>query len=372
MFRNPAVIGVNVKSPNVVAGGPPDRMLQDLGNNIGNILFTESLYSVLRNSRRSTYHFASIDFAGCDVVVVAAANWMNSHSDFGALAKRLEQARLPVVICGIGAQVSPGEKIPSLKDGTLRLIQLAAESSKAISVRGDFSCDVLDEYGIKNVISTGCPSLLLAGASGPKLREDSTFSTSDVTLHATRHLFNRSEDGFQNYLYRQALRLGSDIVLQSELADIYCALDVNLDESKRGVTEEIFASAYGEESVLIKSYLRTHGKVFVRLSDWVEYLITKKFCIGSRVHGTIASLIAGTPAVLMAHDKRTEEMAIRMGLPFVLEKDVDTSRPLDPKNYYDAEKFKAFVTHYDSYRRNFISFFDTVGLPFDFEFSGVV
>ncbi len=42
----------------------------------------------------------------------------------------------------------------------LRLMKIASEWSDYISVRGDYSAEVLAHYGIDNVTITGCPSLL--------------------------------------------------------------------------------------------------------------------------------------------------------------------------------------------------------------------
>ena len=44
------------------------------------------------------------ELAGRDVVVLAAANWINSYDDFGWLANRLERIKLPVLLVGVGAQ----------------------------------------------------------------------------------------------------------------------------------------------------------------------------------------------------------------------------------------------------------------------------
>lgn len=42
----------------------------------------------------------------------------------------------------------------------LRLMKIASEWSDSISVRGDYSAEVLAHYGIDNVTITGCPPLL--------------------------------------------------------------------------------------------------------------------------------------------------------------------------------------------------------------------
>lgn len=371
MYERPAVLGINANSKNIASKASTERMLQDFGNNIGNMIFSESLFTVLQNAKRCEFHFSRQELEDCDVVVIAAANWVNPYSDFGDLAARIEASGLPVIISGIGAQISDGNTLPPLKPGTMRLLKLASESSKAISVRGEFSCEILSSYGIKNVVATGCPSLLLAGQKGPKLRLTGNLGISDVVMHATRHLYGKPNK-FQNYLYKEAFRLKTDIILQSELVDMFCVYNSQVDESKALLYEEILKLTYNEDLVAVKNYLQHHGKIQTTFSEWIQYLFGKKFCIGSRVHGTIASLIAGTPAVLITHDTRTEELANKMALPFVRQTEIDTDCPFDIFSYYDCTKFDKFVANYSTYYNGFLNFFESVGLSLNKEFEGVL
>lgn len=369
MYKKPAVLGTDAIEPNVINRMSPQRRLEHIGNT-GNLLFAESLYNVLRNAVRCSYHFMPHHIEGCDVIVIAGANWINSFSDFAELAKKVEATNLPVVISGIGAQVADVNKLPEIKPGTLRLLKIASERSKALSVRGNFSCEVLNKYGIKNAVSTGCPSLLLAGKNGPKLRIEDSLNINDTVLHSTRHAFLKVKD-FQAFLYREAIRLDVDILLQSELADMFFLYDTQTDWGSDQKFQDAVKSAYGADIEKIKSYLHRHGKVFDTLESWMQYLASKSFCVGSRVHGTIASLLSGTPATLIAHDSRTEEMSQQMGLPYILEKDVGTSHHFSPIDYYDTRKFHKFIEHYPVYRNKFIEYFDSVGLPFDKDYAGV-
>ena len=57
------------------------------------------------------------------------------------------------------------------------------------------------------------------------------------------------------------------------------------------------------------------------------------FAIGSRIHGTMAPVQAGTPGVLVATDSRTEGLASVMGIPFVkIEDALKLSDPISVKD----------------------------------------
>lgn len=48
---------------------------------------------------------------------------------------------------------------------------------------------------------------------------------------------------------------------------------------------------------------------------WINDLSHKSFVFGTRLHGNIAGILAGTPAHLLAHDARTKELAQFHGIP---------------------------------------------------------
>lgn len=333
-----------------------------MGNNSGNMLFSEALYYVLDGARRSTYHFEPYELEGRDSIVVAAANWMDDYSDFGFLAERFEKIDLPVFLIGLGAQPIGGKQIPVLKPGTEKLIRIAAERSHALAVRGPFSAEVLEHYGVKNVTVTGCPSLLLSGSTVFPVRRAANVGVEDLALLSTRHLMYQA-DPFNKALYKTALDAQADVIFQSELYDLYYS-DVHIGEQAPEDLDRVLAEAYGSPTEAVAAYLRGHGKFFYDLKTWLEYAAAKKLMIGTRFHGAITSLLAGTPAVLIAHDARTTEMAETMFIPHVRQEAVDPSSIDSLLGLYDEEAIGRFEHGYSAYRENFQRFFEAAGLPF--------
>jgi polysaccharide pyruvyl transferase WcaK-like protein len=363
MYKRPLILGIDAEAVRRQADLTIAQRLLQLGGNTGNMMFSEGLHAVVDNGVRSGYFlFSDAELDACDVIIIAAANWISPYSDFGDLARRLERAAKPVVICGIGVQATLAHEIPGLHKGTERLIALASDTSGAISTRGDFSAEVLNHYGFKNVISTGCPSLLLLGPGEPSLRIHARPTPEGSLIHATRHFFNRADD-FQAYLYREALRQGIDILLQSELADLCVVTETPVDETDAAQTQEVLEHAYGQDIHLVGRYLRTHGKFPMALDEWVALNQTKRFCLGTRIHGTVAALVSGTPALLIAHDARTQEMAEKMSIPHVLSSDLDLQAPLDIGALYDKSSPDRFVEGYQAYRDRFLDFFRINRVP---------
>ena len=352
-------MGVGVKDPTAL---PPEQRLPFFGKNSGNLVFSEAAFRIVKNARRTSYRTMKVTAEDRDCVVIAAANWLNAFSDFGNLADILETLDLPVVMIGVGAQTKPDGEMPTLSDGTLRLMKIVSERSKSISARGEFTCELLSRYGIHNVEPTGCPSLLLTGKHGPRIDRRPTFGWDDVAIHSTRHLYTPARP-FQQYLYKQAFAHKADIVLQSEYADLRFAGDPHGETDSDKKAQYILPNTYGASGEELAEYLKWHAKIFFDLDSWVRYLKSKSFVVGTRFHGTIVALLAGTPSVLLTHDSRTSEMVQVMGIPHVPIDSIDTSAPLDPSRLFSEESLAELSATYPGYHARFMDFFARNSIP---------
>ncbi len=364
MYKAPLIVGVHQSSSWNQYPTVKETLLR-LGENTGNMMFTEALLRVVASRKLGSFSLTEEELAGRDVIVVAAANWINSFEDFGWLAERIERTQLPIVMIGVGAQASLDMEVPKLKPGTLRLLELVKDRSTSIAARGSFTCEVLSAYGIKTGIATGCPSLLLATAAGPTVSSHESIRPELCTIHSTRHGFNRTDD-FHTYLYRQALNQDLDIILQSEVADIYVALGRDEQEFDQVNAVAILTSVYGIANFKrMKTYLGKRARIFTNFEGWINYMKGRQFCAGTRIHGTVASIIAGTPSTLIVHDSRTLEMAESMSIPYIMSSEIDSTRQLDLPSLLRPEEMKAMTLDYHKYRTRYMEFFDQNGLAFN-------
>ncbi len=354
MFKSPVVLGVFSQSD--VNSISLERLYTNTGKNTGNLLFSESLLANLGGASKGHLGLSAAELDVYDCIVLAAANWLDSVSDFGPLYEKLKATNKPIVIVGLGAQASLESEMPVLKPGTVNLLRLIAERSNAISVRGKFSGEVLYQHGIRNLVVTGCPSLLLCGVEAPLIRSFAIRESNRIVIGATRHGFE-SADLLQLHLYRQAMKSNLNQILQSELADMYFATARvnNQDITTRAMNTLRLLYAEGDKRVA--SYLSQKAHVFFSLSEWIDYMKTMSFYVGTRLHGVVASLLAGTPATLIAHDSRTLESAIQLNLPYVLGSDIDLRKDIDFSTMYEESKIDVFRNGYSSYRSTFKDFF---------------
>lgn len=360
-YSRPIVLGINQDAPN--AHRPLAERLDFLGKNTGNLLFGEALYQVVGNARRASYHYTPKEAESADVAVIAAANWINPHSDFGDFARRLRSFGLPVVLVGIGLQVSASDPGPRVTDGTRQLLDLAAETSAMISVRGERTAQALRDWGYGNVMATGCPSLLLSGGRFATHGARPEPTPANTVLMGTRHL-TATASASQNAIYRLAYRTGTDLLLQSELADMYFATDVSRGADVVDAANRALRLSYDEPDIpRIRRYLLEHGKVFFHARDWKSYLLGKEYVIGTRIHGTIAAILSGRRGLLLHHDVRTAELAKVMGIPAAPLEDVgaggfDRLAELVAAADFDLTR-RIFATYFEGFRR----FFALNGIP---------
>lgn len=363
MYTKPLVIGVR-QYQDWSAEEKIENILNGLGQNTGNLIFTQALEHVISGAKWASFRLAHEDYDGHDVIVLAAANWVNSFDDFTWLVERLEKCKLPIVMVGLGAQATLDHEQPVLPDATIRLLKLVSERSASIAARGDFTCEVLSHLGIKNVEATGCPSMLLANPAGlPGHAIIEAKSGPKICLHATRHGYG-TPGALDAYIYRQALESDCDILLQSEIPDMLISLGRE-NEEILVKAERALRISYGSSDASVIDFLRRHGRAFPNFGSWIEYGRSMTLFLGTRIHGTVAALVAGTPALLVVHDSRTLEMAKSMSIPFVMAKDIDTSKRLQPEKLAQSveSRFSDLRKRHMEYRGRFKEFFNRNRLP---------
>lgn len=357
-YKRPLVLGVNCQrhyAENTFLA----QSLADLGHNTGNMIFAEGLFRSLKHAVRSDYHFEPEVVNDCDVVVVAAANWLNDSEDFGWIYTALEQLNLPVVIVGLGVQTTETGISPRICDGTMNLVRLASRTSGKIGVRGELSAQVLRSLGVENVQVVGCPSFLAAGSAWAV--DDVILDESNVLIHGTRHLFEGA-DALNRYIYRQAFVKKMDILLQSELADMYFALQRLNNTEITKIASRTLTDCYGSDIDQISEYLKVHGRVHFDYDGWLASNEQYSFVVGTRLHGTIASLLSGIPSLLLCHDDRTREIAKVMPLPAVDLNKIDIDSPLDISALRALINLDELQEKFVLYRAKFEEFMSANGL----------
>ncbi|MBX6382997.1 MAG: polysaccharide pyruvyl transferase family protein [Microbispora sp.] len=340
----------------VPATGSMSQRLEATGANTGNMLIGHGLFHGLTAAHKA-YHpgFGVIPAERLhehfDAIFIPASNFVAASVDLSSQADYFARTKLPLICFGLGSQILPGEPT-ALKPGTERFVRLVSERSGSIGVRGAFTAEVLWSLGIRNVSIVGCPSLLGLRASTldrlaearPSLAKLALGFSTNVRSHALVPAAMRMAE---NALFQRMLGENAFYILQNEAPEMeLLAAMERADTAVVAASAERIAMAFGVSGSRadVRRFLETRMRAFFSVEDWVGCLGTMSAAVGSRFHGNIAALLAGTPALFLAHDMRTLELCELLRVPHLL---------LDQPHSAEAILERLLAADYTAFRTNF-------------------
>ncbi|GAA2234890.1 polysaccharide pyruvyl transferase family protein [Rarobacter faecitabidus] len=291
-----------------------------IGQNVGNLVFLQAAHRLLMRDdydirltlkMRDASDAAWLD-RNADHLVVPLANAFRP-----AFANRLEEMaqcirklKIPVTVLGVGAQATVSgktSKIDPMSREVKSFVSAVLDHGPTIGVRGEFTRDYLISLGFSDsdVEVIGCPSIFHYGPDLPELRIPSAPFTSETPLavnispyvHSMGPILRSNQEHYRDLTY-----FGQDLH----------TLGLLLGGEYRGTGKH-------PDLPLTHDHPMLAGDQTVFCLDprvWYEELAKREFSFGTRIHGNIAALLAGTPAVVLAHDSRTLELARYFDIPF--------------------------------------------------------
>lgn len=251
-----------------------------------------------------------------DHVVIPAANWLNAGANWDWLTDLLEKTEVPVTVIGIGLQAESADLSQArVSESAVRFIKTAARKSAMISTRGHFTRNWLNSIGVKNAVTTGCPSLYMRLAVSNQLPKERLGYVLQSTRYGMEARILQTRD-VNRELFRLAGQTDAWMIFQSEMEELrYLVMD-QIAEAQEETFETLLPALYGcSDRGALLSYLDRRGKVFFDLDHWATFLQGTHGVIGTRLHGSIVALNAGVPALIVPHDSRTSEVAEFAGIP---------------------------------------------------------
>jgi hypothetical protein len=330
------------------------RSLEATGANTGNLFIGHGLFHGVDCAHKAFHPgFGAIEperlHEHFDVVFVPASNFVGNGVDLTAHAEYFGRTKLPIFCFGLGSQLRPGEA-PALKPGTERFLRLMADRSGSIGVRGVFTAEVLWDMGIRNTSITGCPSMLNMRTNTLARLVTAVPSRDKVALNFSnnvrRHaLYPAAMRMSENSLFQRLLPENAYYVIQNERPELEMLEAMAVGDGPRaGVAMREIADLFSVASTRddLRRFLERRMRVFFSVGDWVGCMATMSVAIGSRFHGNVAALLAGTPALFLVHDMRTRELCELMRLPhIILDREIQAEEILERASELDYEPFAA-------------------------------
>jgi hypothetical protein len=103
-----------------------------------------------------------------------------------------------------------------------------------------------------------------------------------------------------------------------------------------------------------------HAVGFANAHAWIQFMSRQQLSVGCRIHGNIAAVLAGTPALVFTIDTRTEELCRYHNIPFIPASRIDENTRL--RDLYEGTDFARVVDGHDRRFGHFVDFLNANGL----------
>jgi len=357
-------------------------LFSEVGHNTGNLAF---LYAI--KSHTQITHFFRQQ-TNPDTInnnfqraILPCANQVGSHTDMKNSALILNKLKVNITAIGLGAQSSLDFKKTTIPPGTVAWIkEIEAHSHhgvKNISVRGEFTADLLRDHGLGDKIEVlGCPSLFinpspdLGGLIMKRWRYPKKIAI------AAGHQKWQNLRHIENSLANLVTATNGSYITQSGIEMLGLA---------RGKAAELEGSTLKECLSYIQPQLDSHEFInwcntyatsFFNIESWLEHYLRYDLVIGIRIHGVALALQAGIPGLCIAHDSRIAELCQTMKIPYVTTREIPggLSRDLAVKFFeerfdpiaFNENRKSLFMKYQQFLTNNHISIsqkYDQLGLP---------
>jgi len=333
---------------------PEDSLVRNtIADNSGNLIFSVAAQRILATATTEvTVDGFVIDPGEADrinerydayVIPLANAFRPSYEPTLHRLTALIRRLRIPVVILGVGAQADIGyrtDRLRPIEPAVRAFVGAVLDRAPSIGVRGELTQSYLEGLGFRDVEVIGCPSLFI---DGPDLRVD---KPGPALAPDARVAINVSP-----YVTAMGPIVRHHVERYPNLR--YIPQDIDTLELLLwgGVNEDVPASEPRPIHPAHPLFVDDQARFFVDPWPWLTYLRTVDFSFGTRIHGNIAALMAGTPAVVLAHDSRTLELARYFAIPH--RRIGDVPGDIDAADLYAEADFSAFN---DGHRERFATF----------------
>lgn len=296
--------------------------------NVGNVLFMDSVtkavsapdVEVVPNSMITERPIADEFYAEkvndeFDALVLPMANAFKEKfsQQMVTMTNVIDKLDIPVTIVGIGAQWKFGEDRdimpPVFHEVAKTFVASVLNHSASIGVRGEQTADFLKYLGFggEHVDVIGCPSLFRE-ADPPQVRAAPPIDPgSRIAMSVTPDLelispiVGHHVERYPRLTYVAQESPELALALYGEPVPYWRAQRL----TRRKEVNDIRLPLHWDHPLYQQDRIRN----FVDATTWFDFMRTQEFAFGTRLHGTIAALAVGTPAVMITHDQRTAELA---------------------------------------------------------------
>ncbi|MDR6757611.1 hypothetical protein J2Y48_002908 [Mycoplana sp. BE70] len=332
--------------------------------NIGNLVFAHSAYKALSSSDAEltidNYRLSLDDnYADIadeinerfDVFVIPLCNsFRPSYKDvLVRMTNTIRKLKIPCVVTGVGAQTNLAgdvSRLDVMKDEAKDFVAAILDRSESIGVRGPITRDFIKRLGFDDsrIDVIGCPSMFYNGKNMKISKPDSlgavalnlSSAVKDPAYLNFASYFNENPEGV-TYVPQVRELMPSFFKKRLPSPDAAPSIDTP--------TPRVIA--------------REQVAFLCDVVPWLDFMRTQSFAIGTRIHGNVVPLLAGTPAHVIAHDSRTLELAEYFEIP---KTEVPSIRKFDLRETFERSDYSKLEKNHPARLATYAKFLERNGL----------
>ncbi|WP_375239264.1 polysaccharide pyruvyl transferase family protein [Aurantibacter sp.] len=277
-----------------------------------------------------------------DLCVIAFATHVTEKRDVSRYTKFVKDLNIKTIAFSLGIQdySSTSNGITSLHPSLVELLSYVIKSSEFIGVRGPHTASTLLKEGFKqkNIIQIGCPTLFGPLNRNLKIVKNKSFEKPIVVYHRTMASLNEK-------ILSNVPILGQDF-----LDEVIFKKEVANDQPIKQM--ELISYNNYKNGKLALDQISKNGIFNNTFKEWFDIIGKYDFVLGARLHGCIAALIQGIPAVMIARDIRVQEIAEFYKIPYIKYEDLGNKSIEDVYNEADFTQFNSlFKYRFDNFTK---------------------
>lgn len=261
-----------------------------------------------------------------DLAIMRGSTYLHNNFDFDAAIKTIDSLQCPIACVGLGAQ-NPELDVSFLDNNKKAAVFVSklVEKSKSISVRGNFSAEIVSRLGAKNVRVTGCPSLFYFGRPvevgiPDLLRGDTRRIGISIHTGLKKDIFCRNPDlTFQRHAQVIGHAISNSLV--TSIFEQGNAIEFLIANRRAAYPDRLKAASSLAAKIGLSSQVPIEQLVarfvsVLSIEEWLGKARDTDAGIGFRFHGNMVMLNQGIPCFYYVYDSRLAEFCEVYSLPY--------------------------------------------------------